>query len=94
MSKSIGPQPARKELVTHAEGASAPLCIGTGNGFANFTADLGCSAAGNELAKGAIPPPCTEAGNVLANFTAGLGCSGVRKQLAEGTCPPLGTVTY
>ena len=59
----------------------------------HFALELGCSAAGNELAKGAIPPLCTGAGNVLANFTACLGCSGVRKELAEGACPPLGTVT-
>ena len=77
VSKSLGPQPARKELVMYAEGAGPPLCIGTGNGLANFIAGLGCSAAENELVKGAIPPLCTEAGTVLANFIAGLDCSGV-----------------
>ena len=89
----MGPQPARKELVMYAEGAGPPLCIGTGNGLANFTSGLGCSAVGNELAKGDIPPFFTGAGNVLANFTAGLGCSGIQKELPEGACPPLGIVT-
>ena len=93
VSKSMGPQPARKEMVMYAEGAGPPLCIGTGNGLADFTAGLSCSAARSELAKGAILPLCTGAGNVLANFTADLGCSGVRKELAEGACPPLGIVT-
>ena len=68
----------------YAEGASPPLCIGTGNRIANFTAGLGCSAAGNELAKGAIPPLCTGAGNVLANFTAGLGCLGYENSWLRG----------
>ena len=68
LSKSMGPRPARKELVMYTEGAGPPLCIGTGSGLANFTSGLGCSAVGNELAKGAIPPFCTGAGNVLANL--------------------------
>ena len=91
VSRSMGPQPARKELVVYAEGAGPPLCTGTGSGLANFTAGLGCSAAGNELAKGAIRPLCTGSGNVLANFTAGLGCSAAGNELAKGAIPPLCT---
>ena len=56
VSKFMGPQPARKELVTYAKGAGPPLCIGTGNGLANFTAGLGCSGVWKELAEGACPP--------------------------------------
>jgi len=48
VSKLMGPQPARKELVMYAEGAGPPLCIGTGNGLANLKAGLGCSGVGNE----------------------------------------------